>query len=150
MIFCGMVLGEIAGEIGVSYFPEDDNLALVDMILNPVESHVDGFGEELLDIIVGNTGSGGVVGGEGGGELWVSHFVYVIAEAGAILGFEEEPTNFGFGFQGHYVLDDGGDGVDVTVVGQCWIVKSWGGAWSCGFALREEVSSQAAVGLDLR
>ena len=115
---CGGVgFGEVVRKVGVSSFPKDDELALLDAILNPVESHDDGFGAALLEIHVGNTSSGSVFSVKGGGWLFLYHFFKGSTEDGAILGIEEDPSNFGFGFQVHDVLDDGGDGVDGSVVG---------------------------------
>ena len=113
---------------------EDDELALLDTILNPVEAHVNGFGEGFLESIVGNNSGCGFVRGYGGGWLWVYHFLEGGAEYGAVLGIEEESVDFGFSCWGHDILDNGGDDVDGDVVGRWRIVQSWGGARSCGFA----------------
>ena len=72
---CGGVgFGEVVGKVGVSSFPKYDELALLDAILNPVESHADGFGVALLESLFGNINSGSVVRFKGGGWLFVYQF----------------------------------------------------------------------------
>ena len=40
-VMCGVVvLDELVEKVGVPYLPEDDELAMLDEILNPVEGHV--------------------------------------------------------------------------------------------------------------
>ena len=69
-VMCGVVvLDELVEKVGVPYLPEDDELAMLDEILNPVEGHVYGFGAALLDRLVGNTSGGDVVSGDRGGCL---------------------------------------------------------------------------------
>ena len=128
------MLGEVVCKVVVSSLSEDDELALLGVILNQVEVHVDCFGAAMLDSMVGNSSSGSVVRGDRGGWLWVSHFVEESTEAVDVLGVEEEPSDFGFGCRGHDVIDDGGDGVDGAVVGWWRLVYYWVGTCYCGFA----------------
>ena len=46
------VFGEVVGEIVGTFRPINIKLALVNSILNPIESHVDGLGESLFDLLV--------------------------------------------------------------------------------------------------
>ena len=50
----GMVLGEVVSIIELSSFPVDCKLILFDHVLDPVESHVNGFGSFLFDCVICN------------------------------------------------------------------------------------------------
>ena len=39
-----MVLAEVVAQVGVSWFPVNSELSLFNTVLEPVESHVNGFG----------------------------------------------------------------------------------------------------------
>ena len=39
----GVVLIKVVGKVGVFSLPEDEELALLDSILDPIAAHVDGF-----------------------------------------------------------------------------------------------------------
>jgi hypothetical protein len=49
-----MVLGEVVGQIVGATPPVDEELALGDVVFDPVEAHVDGFSAALFDSVVGN------------------------------------------------------------------------------------------------
>ena len=71
-----MVLGEVIGIVYFASFPVDAALALTDSVLDPVESHVHGFGTFGFDGVVGDFASRGVVCAWGSGaRLWVSHLL---------------------------------------------------------------------------
>ena len=111
LVCFGVVLGEIVGEVGAATFPENDELALGNSILEPVELHVDCFGADLFDTFVGDAVGGGVGIGDGRGRLWMAHIDEVCAEYGDVLGVMEQGANFGFSSMGHDFLEDGVDGV---------------------------------------
>ena len=53
MMFC-----QIVGQLVLATSnPINFELIAVDPVLNPIKSHVDGFGSSLFDGVVGNTGS---------------------------------------------------------------------------------------------
>ena len=62
----GEMLGEVVGQVVGSFAPEDEELALLDAVPDPIKTHVDGFGSALLDGVVCDSRSGGVVGGRTG------------------------------------------------------------------------------------
>ena len=106
-------------------------MALLNAILDPVKLQVGGYGVALLDIPVGNTSSGGFVRVDSSVWLVVYHSMEGGLESGTLLGVEEDPTNFSFSCQAHYVIDDSGDGVDGNVVMWRRLVNSLGDTWSC-------------------
>jgi hypothetical protein len=57
-----MMLGEVVGLIGFTWLPVDDELALVNSVADPIETHVHGFGAALFDRIVGDAFGAFVVG----------------------------------------------------------------------------------------
>jgi hypothetical protein len=67
-----MMFRKVVGLVEAALFPKDNELALTDTVTNPVEAHVNGFGSFLFNRIVGNAGSGAVVGLDGSGRLSVS------------------------------------------------------------------------------
>jgi len=71
----GMVFGEIICTVGRAQLPENVKLALPDMILDPIELHVNGLGLLLFYGVIGNAASGAVVCLEWCGWLWVAKFI---------------------------------------------------------------------------
>ena len=56
-----MMLGEVVGHIDGSLSPDELKLALLDSVLNPIESHIEGFGEFLTHGRVEDAGGGRIV-----------------------------------------------------------------------------------------
>ena len=104
-----MVFGEIVGEIGFSGCPENLEVSLFDAIAYPVETHVDGPGALLVDGIVGDSAGGRVVGLNGRGVLWISHFVERGAKDFAFIRVDAEACDFGSGCSGHVTLPNSCD-----------------------------------------
>jgi hypothetical protein len=69
-----VVFSEIVGQVGRSWPPIYIDLFLLYPVLDPIESHLHGFGFLLFDLFVGKTVGGGVVNLYRGGWLGVSHF----------------------------------------------------------------------------
>ena len=59
--------------------PVDLKLFLCNMVFDPVESHIYGFGSLMFDLFVGEAVGGSVVDLDGGWWLGSSHFVECIA-----------------------------------------------------------------------
>ena len=51
MVLTVEMLGEVIGEIVGTFSPMNMDLTLVNSILNPVETHVNGFGSSLFDLL---------------------------------------------------------------------------------------------------
>ena len=47
------MLGEVLNNVSAAGFPINEKLALPDAVLDPIETHIDGFGSFLLDFAVG-------------------------------------------------------------------------------------------------
>ena len=82
-----VMLGEVVGQVVASSSPVDDELALADMIFDPVESHVDGFGAALFDRVV--LAMAGVVISYGGGLVRMPHVFESGAEHDAVFAVEK-------------------------------------------------------------
>ena len=85
----GMVLGEVVATVVTALAPEDEKLALMDAILDPVKAHIHGFRFSLAHGAVGNSGGTGIVGLDGGGRLWIAHFFKGSTEVDSVTGIVE-------------------------------------------------------------
>ena len=47
-----MMLGEVVGEVAPAFAPMDDVLVFGDAVLDPIKTHVHGFGAALLDCVI--------------------------------------------------------------------------------------------------
>jgi hypothetical protein len=59
-------------------------------VFDPVKTHINGFGATLFDLVVGYSGSDGVVGLDRSCWLRVSHFVCSSAEHACVFGVVEK------------------------------------------------------------
>ena len=81
-----MVLGEVVGLVVLAGLPMHAKLSLLHSIPNPVEAHIHGFGALCLDSVVGDSLSSGIVSlNQGGGPLWVAHFLECVANHASFL-----------------------------------------------------------------
>jgi hypothetical protein len=85
-----VVLGEVIGLVGSSRFPVDVELILANPILNPIETHVNGFRVFHLYSIIGDACSGAIVGLDGSGWLGMAKLGEGSPEGTGLLGIEEE------------------------------------------------------------
>ena len=92
MVAGGMMLGEVISLVVASRLPIDVKLALPDAIADPVKPHVDCLGTLLFDGVIGNAGSGTVVGLDGCGWLWVAKLFQCRTNRACILSVEEETS----------------------------------------------------------
>ena len=99
-----VVLGEIVGQIEFSLLPVDSKLALLDLVLDPIESYVHGLGPLNFGTAIGKPIGGGVVVGnacECG--LFPSQFEEDLSDVHRLLAIVEQGSNFGFGCCHHDV-----------------------------------------------
>ncbi len=61
MVSGGVVLGKGSSEVVSSSSPVDNELTLVDPVSDPIKSHVNGLGTSLLDGVIGNASSTGIL-----------------------------------------------------------------------------------------
>ena len=57
----GMMFGEVVAVVVFAWGPKDLELALADTVADPIEAHVNCFGALLLDGVIDNSLSAGVV-----------------------------------------------------------------------------------------
>ncbi len=116
-----MVLGEVVGQIVGATAPVDEELALGDVVFDPVEAHVDGFGAALLDSVVDDAFGTGVVSLDWSGGLGPAHGDECVSKDTGVLGVDEEGAEFGFGGRCHDVAQFVANSMDGAV-----------GRWICG------------------
>ena len=73
MMGAGMMLGKIVSAIGLSFGPENPELALANAVADPIKTP-DGLGTLLLDGVGCDAASSVVVGCHGSGWLGMPHF----------------------------------------------------------------------------
>ncbi len=115
VVYCRMVLTEVVCQVGGAWAPVDVVLALVNTILEPIKTHVDGLGASLLD------GSGEdalrreVVGLQGCGGLIMAEVLEYLAQWAGLLGVDVGGADFGFGRRSHHIAHDLDDEMDGAV-----------------------------------
>ena len=90
------MLGEVVSMVGFSWAPDNLVSALFDAVLEPVKTHVDGFGTVLFDGAIEDPLSTFVVCANGCGGLWVSQEQEGLADWAELLGIHEMACHFGF------------------------------------------------------
>ncbi len=88
-MFC-KVISKVRG----AWVPVDLELFLCDAILDPIKSHIYGFGFLLFDMFVCKTISHGVVGLNRSGWLWVAQVFKSLSHWSTLLGMVENASNF--------------------------------------------------------
>ena len=73
------MFGEIVGEIVDTLAPVDMKFTLVNVIANPIEMHVHGFGMTLTDGIIDNARGALIISLNGSGRLRIPEFVEGVA-----------------------------------------------------------------------
>ena len=101
------MLGEVVRKIVRAASPVYVELALLDSVLDPVESHVDGLGAALLDGVVGDTRGTRVVCLHRSCKLWVSHVLGHGSDGCCFFSVEKEGAELGFGGGGEEDFHDG-------------------------------------------
>ena len=81
-------------------------VALEDSVLNPVETHVHGFGHFLSDAFVGDANGGGIINLDRGGGLGMPHFNERGAYGNSGLAIEKEGAIFRFSSGGHDIAQN--------------------------------------------
>ena len=89
-----MVFGDIVGVIFGAGRPENDKLALVDSVGEPMESHVNGLTSFDLGVLVDEADGGGVVDHYGCGRLGVAELLARGADGAAVAGCFERGGYF--------------------------------------------------------
>jgi len=109
------MFGEVVSFVVGTCSPFNFELLLALTVLEPVVSHVNVFGATLLDGLVGNADSCGVVTSHWCWRLGVSHFFKYDANWNCINKVVETSCRFCFSYGGYDRFDDAGD-FDGTVV----------------------------------
>ncbi len=111
----GKVLCKIVSFIFVPGFPENVEMFLDNSVADPMVAHVDGAGTLAPDGVIGNAVGGGIVGSNGRGGLYVSHFGRCSANNFALCAIYKQTADFRFGGRGGDMLEDAG-GVEHSAV----------------------------------
>jgi len=91
------VLRVVVGKIASARLPLDDELAVLDAILEPVEAHVDCFRAFLFHRSVEDSAGHAVVSCDESGGLGPSHFVESLADWDSGLGIDKGSAGLSFG-----------------------------------------------------
>lgn len=98
----GMMLREVVGKVELAWRPEDGVLILINAILKPIETHVNGLGTSLLDSVTEDALGTCIVCLNGGGWLWVAKVNESLADWAAVLSAHEGSSHFSFSSRGHH------------------------------------------------
>ena len=90
MMFGSMVFCKVVCLVLRTWFPKNLELALIDAVSNPIESHVDGFRSLLFYIVICDSTCCGVVNLDRGGWLWESHCLEAVPRGCGLFGIHEE------------------------------------------------------------
>jgi len=91
------VLRVVVGKIANARLPLDDEVAVLDAILEPIEMHVNGFGAFLFDSSIEDAAGNTVVSCDDSGRLGPSHFMESLPEWDSGLCIDECRAGLGFG-----------------------------------------------------
>ena len=121
------MFGERISEVSTAGTVVDQELLLPDAITNPVEAHVHCFGTLLLDCVVGEAFSCGVVHLHGCGRLGMIELGERDAKRDGLPAIDVGSSNFSLGGGADDNVEDFADGVNGTVQsrnisgGQVWV-----------------------------
>jgi len=110
------MFGEVVSFVVGTCSPLNFELLLALTVLEPVVSHVNGFGAALLDGLVGNTNSCGIVTSHWCWRLGVPHFFECDANWNCINIVVETTRRLSFSYGGYDRFDDAGVVFDGTFV----------------------------------
>jgi len=93
----------------------DDELAILDAILEPIEMHVNGFGSFLFNSSIEDAAGDTVVSCDDSGRLGPSHFMENLSEWDSGLGIDECRAGLDFGSQREDVVHDASEDMEGSV-----------------------------------
>jgi len=100
MVRQGMMLGEVVSKVVAAFAPMDDVLVLGDAVLDPIKTHVHGFGTALLDGVIDDAQCARIVSLYWRGSLRVSKFKQCDTERRCIFCVMKKRAGFGFSGRG--------------------------------------------------
>jgi len=100
------VLCVVVGKIANVRLPLDDELAILDAILEPIETHVNGFGAFLFNRSIEDATGNTIVSCDDSGRLGPFHFMESLPEWDSGLGIDESRAGLGFSGQIEDVAHD--------------------------------------------
>jgi hypothetical protein len=115
MMFGREVFCKVVGQVFVAGAPVYAKLTLLDSITNPVKAHVNCFRVTLLNRVVDDSSSAGIVDLDGGWWLRPTKFFESSLDGRGVLGIVEACSNFSLSGRGHNVAKDAADNVDWTL-----------------------------------
>ena len=110
-----VVLVKVVTKVSADEFPINKKLALLGVVLDPIEAHANGFESFLFDRSIGKSCSGGVVDADWSRWLRVTEFCESSAYRHSLLTIMEGGADFGFSGGCHHVAENFGDDVDRAV-----------------------------------
>ena len=122
MVRCWVMFGVIVTHVFESGVSIDVELLASNLIGNPKIGHFHGGGALVLDGVVGNSGSGGVIAIDGSQQLWVAKVLESEVDDTAFLGIAKQCSEFCFGHRCCDIFEDCGDDIDGTIEFDCKVV----------------------------
>jgi hypothetical protein len=110
-----VVLGVVITVVVSPRAPVDKELALAGPVLDPIESHVDGFGAFLFDGVIGKSLGSRVINLHGGGWLRMTHFLESGVNGNGFLAIDVCSANCSFGGGTHDVAHNSRNGEERTI-----------------------------------
>jgi len=106
------VLRVVVGKIANARLPLDDELAILDAIMEPIETHVNGFRAFLFNSSIEDATGDTVVSCDDSDRLGPSHFMESLPEWDSGLGIDESRAGLGFGGQREDVAHDASEDME--------------------------------------
>jgi len=137
------VLRVVVGKIANAGLPLDDELAVLDAILEPIETHVNCFGAFLLHSSIEDATGDTVVSCDESGRLGPSHFMESLPEGDSGLGIDECRAGLGFGGGRDDIAHDASEDMEGSIE-RCGEAMEFVGM---GAEPKETSGSGASIGL---
>jgi hypothetical protein len=103
-----LVICKVVTQVGVTGAPDDIELSLLDVVLDPLVAHVHSLGSFLENSFVCNSICGGVVSFELCSILGVAHFLERFACDSVSFGIDKQGTILGLSKGGNNLFEDSG------------------------------------------
>jgi len=100
------------GLIANARLPLDNELVILDAILEPIETHANGFGVFLFNSSIEDVAGNTVVSCHDSGQLGPSHFMESLSEWDSGLGIDESRAGLSFGGRREDVAHDASEDME--------------------------------------
>jgi hypothetical protein len=141
MVCRRIVFGEVVSQIVRTTAPMDNEVALGNLILNPIEAHVNGFGATLLYSSVCDACSTGVISLDWAWWLGMAHVLERCAKPSSFFSIVKQSTEFRFSGRGDNHFHDRTWDMDIAIDWWWTGVAFNGGGVKWGAVAQKEIST---------